>query len=75
MITDIGDNLVINFLAKKVAVTGTIEEKGKMKIITVKSFKVVPEKNEYSSVLSPLRSRLLISRKVFLSGSIFQSFL
>ncbi|MEX1351208.1 MAG: hypothetical protein AB1Z31_26160 [Desulfobacterales bacterium] len=44
MITDIGDNLVINFLAKKVAVTGTIEEKGKMKIITVKSFKVVPEK-------------------------------
>ena len=42
--TVLGDDLVINYIAEKVEVTGTVEEKGGMKIITVKSFKVVPEK-------------------------------
>ena len=42
--TIIGDKLVINHIAEKVEVTGTVEEKKEMKIITVKSFKVVPEK-------------------------------
>ena len=41
--TSMGDQLVINHIAEKVEVTGTVEEKGAMKIITVKSFKVVPE--------------------------------
>ena len=43
--TIIGDDLVMNYIAEKVEVTGTVEKKGGMKIITVKSFKVVPEKN------------------------------
>ena len=43
--TAIGDDLVINFIAKKVEITGTVKEKGEVKIITVKSFKVIPEKN------------------------------
>jgi len=38
-----GDDLVMNYMAVKVMVKGTVEEKEDMKIITVKSFKVVPE--------------------------------
>jgi hypothetical protein len=38
-----GDDLVKNYIAEKVQVTGTVEEKDDMKIITVKSFKIVPE--------------------------------
>ncbi len=38
-----GDDLVKNYIAEKVEVTGTVAEKGEMKIISVKSFKVVPE--------------------------------
>jgi hypothetical protein len=41
--TATGDDLVMNYIAEKVEVTGTVEEKDEMKIITVKSFKVVPE--------------------------------
>lgn len=41
--TEKGDDLVTNYIAEKVEVTGTVEEKGEMNIITVKSFKVVPE--------------------------------
>ena len=41
--TPIGDDLVKNYIAEKVQVTGTVEEKDDMKIITVKSFKIVPE--------------------------------
>ena len=41
--TAMGDDVVINYIAEKVEVTGTVEEKGEEKIITVKSFKVVPE--------------------------------
>ena len=37
--TAMGDDLVLNHIAKKVEVTGTVEEKEEMKIITVKSFK------------------------------------
>jgi hypothetical protein len=42
--TAMGDYLVFNHIAEKVKVTGTVKEKGKVKIITVKSFKVVPQK-------------------------------
>ena len=38
-----GDDLVTNYIAVKVKVTGTVEEKEDMKIITVKSFIAVPE--------------------------------
>jgi hypothetical protein len=41
--TAMGDDLVTNHIAEKVEVTGVVEEKAEMKIITVKSFKVVPE--------------------------------
>ena len=41
--TPMGDDLVQNYIAEKVSVTGTIEEQEEMKIITVKSFKIVPE--------------------------------
>ena len=41
--TPAGDDLVINYIAVKVKVTGTVEEKEDMKIITVKAFKAVPE--------------------------------
>jgi hypothetical protein len=41
--TEKGDDLVMNYIAEKVEVTGTVEEKDDIKIITVKSFKVVPE--------------------------------
>jgi hypothetical protein len=41
--TPMGDDLVMNYIAEKVKVSGTVEEKEDMKIITVKSFKVVPE--------------------------------
>ena len=39
-----GDDLVMNHMAEKVKVTGMVEDKGEVKVITVKSFKVVPEK-------------------------------
>lgn len=38
-----GDDLVFNYIAVKVKVTGKIEEKEDMKIITVKTFEAVPE--------------------------------
>ena len=38
-----GDDLVMNYIAAKVMVKGTVVQKEDMKIITVKSFKVVPE--------------------------------
>ena len=41
--TPMGDDLVLNYIAVKVKVTGTVEEKEDMKIITVKSFNAVPE--------------------------------
>ena len=41
--TPMGDDLVKNYIAEKVQVTGTLEEKDDMKIITVISFKIVPE--------------------------------
>ena len=41
--TPMGDDLVKNYISEKVQVTGTVEEKDDMKIITVKSFKIVPE--------------------------------
>ena len=41
--TSMGDDLVMNYIAEKVEVTGTVEEKEEFKIITVKSFKVVRE--------------------------------
>ncbi len=41
--TAMGDELVFNYIAVKVKVTGTVEEKEDRKIINVKSFKVVPE--------------------------------
>ena len=41
--TPMGDDLVKNYIAEKVQVTGTVQEKDDMKIITVKSFKIVPE--------------------------------
>jgi hypothetical protein len=42
-VTEKGDDLVMNYVAEKVEVTGTVEEKEDMIIITVKSFRVVPE--------------------------------
>ena len=41
--TSMGDDLVMNYIAEKVEVTGTVEEKEEMKIITVESFKVVSD--------------------------------
>ncbi|MEJ2729807.1 MAG: hypothetical protein P8185_15100 [Deltaproteobacteria bacterium] len=41
--TEKGDDLVTNYISEKVEVTGTVEQKEEMTIITVKSFKVVPE--------------------------------
>jgi hypothetical protein len=41
--TPMGDDLVKNYIAEKVQVTGTVQEKDEMKIITVKSFKIVSE--------------------------------
>ena len=41
--TSMGDDLVMNYIAEKVEVTGTVEEKEEVKIITVKFFKVVHE--------------------------------
>lgn len=41
--TALGDDLVKNYMALKVKVTGTVEEKEDMKIMTVTSFKVLPE--------------------------------
>jgi len=41
--TSLGDDLVMNHIAEKVEVTGTVEEKEGMKVITVESFKVVAE--------------------------------
>ena len=42
-VTPEGDDLVMNYIAAKVMVKGTVVEKEDTKIITVKSFKVVPE--------------------------------
>lgn len=42
-----GDDLVMNHMAEKVEVTGIVEDKGEVKVISVKSFKVVLEKNEH----------------------------
>ena len=42
-VTPEGDDLVTNYIAEKVMVKGTLVEKEDTKIITVKSFKVVPE--------------------------------
>ena len=39
--TEIGNDLGKNYISEKVEVTGTIEEKDEIKIIIVKSFKVV----------------------------------
>ena len=41
--TATGDDLVMNHFAQNVEVTGTVEEKWEVKVITVESFKVVPE--------------------------------
>ena len=41
--TSMGDDLVMNHIAEKVEVTGTVEEKEELKIITVEFFKVVHE--------------------------------
>ena len=38
-----GDDLVFNYIAVRVRVTGKVEEKEDMKIITVKTFEAVPE--------------------------------
>jgi hypothetical protein len=46
--TAMGDDLVMNHIAKKVEVTGTVEDNRDVKKITVKSFKIVPEFNQYS---------------------------
>lgn len=39
----VGDDLVTNYISSKVEVVGTIEEQEDTKIITVKSFRTVPE--------------------------------
>ena len=39
----LGDDLVYNYISVRVRVTGFVTEKDDMKIITVKSFEVVPE--------------------------------
>jgi len=41
--TAMGDDLVMNHIAEKVEVTGTVEETEEVKIITVESFKVFHE--------------------------------
>ena len=38
-----GDDLVFNYIAVKVQVTGTVKEEDDIKRITVKSFKAIPE--------------------------------
>ena len=40
---ELGDDLVYNYIMERVKVTGFVEEKDDMKIITVMSFEVVPE--------------------------------
>ena len=42
-VTPEGDDLVMNYIAVKVMVKGTVVEKEDKKIITVTSFKAVPE--------------------------------
>lgn len=39
----LGDELVYDYISERVKVTGIITEKDDMKIITVKSFEVIPE--------------------------------
>ena len=41
--TPMGDDLVMNYIAEKVEVTGKVEEKDETRIITVKLFRVVLE--------------------------------
>jgi hypothetical protein len=38
-----GNDLVLNYISMKVEVVGIVEEKADLKIITVRSFRVVPE--------------------------------
>jgi hypothetical protein len=38
-----GNDLVLNYISMKVEVVGIVEEKDDIKIITVRSFRVVPE--------------------------------
>ena len=38
-----GDDLVMNYIAEKVEVTGTVEDNNELKKITVKSFKKYSE--------------------------------
>jgi hypothetical protein len=42
-VTPIGDDLVKNYISAKVEVVGTVEEKQDTKIITVRSFRILPE--------------------------------
>ena len=46
--TAMGDQLVMNHIAKKVEVTGTVEDNNEVKKITVKSFQIVPETDQYA---------------------------
>jgi hypothetical protein len=46
--TAMGDDLVMNHIAKKVEVTGTVENNKGVEKITVKSFIIVPAINQYS---------------------------
>lgn len=41
--TPTGNDLVTNYISEKVEVVGTVETKGENLILTVRSFKVVPE--------------------------------
>ena len=41
--TDLGDNLVQNYISQKVKVEGTVREGEELKIITVRSFQTVDE--------------------------------
>ena len=40
---DVGNDMVTNYISQTVKVTGTIEEKDEVEIITVSTFKVVTE--------------------------------
>ena len=40
---EIGDHIVTNLIGQKVTVTGTVEEDGDIKTITVKDYKVLEE--------------------------------
>ena len=40
---EVGDELVYEHIGERVAVTGTVQEQDDLKIITVKSFKIISE--------------------------------